>query len=1116
MSNVDPAALEAGAQATDIPRFLPLLDREKNPAPRDDDRWFRHTPGTAPLAEYATSMRIPPPRSAPERFKSIPSPWARLLLFQHALFSPTHPAHARIVSEWRGLLGCIALDGYLPLGLTATDVTLPRDGSVMGALREMAPGPDDPRWTRMALLRLGNRVVGGTSPHTLVFTGIRPVEASVPFREEGRLIDPAAYYGLRDDTVILTLLARWVRALLQGPDAAGFKGDLLAFFGDHPDDEEEDTRTHLILTRLQEWLVDIMRHLNRLGGEPELPTRAEGQPLLKELFPHPHPGASLFLRLRAIRPEDGTGYVPPPFVSDLRMRDVDQVVRPGFTGRVCHTDGRPFTGTVRLRRGFDAVVTDGKMEPGAQEAQLDPPVAPPLGEFFEPALIAVDEISDRVRVLSTETRHFFYPLRPEILQHLNVDDLQDCVRVTGDMEGGFEVVLSVPVQRGLQVEWRRSYPPDAVVTRFYTPTLGIWPDFVAPAWKHYYYFVRFAGTTRNLEMEPLPRAEHPEAVQGPYRWGRLTAPPAAWQASAEGQRGLLLAVPLDPRSSGGKDPWEVSVDFGSTNTRVFRLARDVNRNRTAEPVVLKPRACTLLGSPNEFPQRFFLSPGNHDVEQVEELRSLVAAHEISPQSKSREWLPADGVIFWQSLTGGVGHEGLRANLKWHENDSDDQRAFRSYITQLLLSVSAEAVAAGGRLKSVATAYPSVFPTYLYTSHQNEWRNLLKALGVEHKTPVPESAAVATYMVRQRGGNITSNLISVDVGGSTADLAVWSRGTVHLTDSVRFAGEVVGNLVATDAKIREVLTSAAAAMLPGGAAFVWEQQAFNGLIFNALLRAVAQQEENTGSIRLAEAVYRGPGKPGERLIAHVGYLFAALSYLAGLMVRRAGVRSQQYNLYFAGRGSEFLAWLDVLRRGASVGVPEAFFAAALHTPDSPGGRGGGGTTVPANAAAREVSVSVHPPAEHAKLEVGKGLLLEPLQGVEPASERVSFLGETGFEGPNGKVRWTEDLTFSMLKTLRMPRRSPGASELLLLRGFVNAFWSTPHTRAVAEALGITPTSVDTHADDVVERLFGDQSPWARSQATREVDDHGLLEPFFVTGARVLLEKITGNGDLFPKG
>jgi hypothetical protein len=1124
MSTIDTGAGDVAAGAADIPRFLPLLNREKNPAPHDDASWFRHTPGTGPLAEYATAMVIPPPRSAPERFKSIPSPWARLMLFQHALFSPTHPAHARIVSEWRGLLGCIALDGYLPLGLRAVDVTLPTDGRVvMGALREMAPGPDDPRWTRLALLSLGHRVVGGTSPHTLVFTGIRPVEAPVPFREGGRLIDPAAYYGARGDTTTLALLARWLRPLVEGPEAAAFRRDLLTFFGDQPDADEEDTRTHLILTRLQEWLADINALLRGLGGEPELPTELDTQPF-KDLFPPPHPGASLFLRFRGIRRAGEA----PPFVPDLRMRDGQHVLLPGFGGRIYQDDGRPFNGAVRLRPGFDAVVSDGVVETAVQASQLDGTVAPPLGELFESTMIAVEEVAETSAVaLSAGARRFLFPFRPEVLQYLPAAALASCTSASGDLEAGFEVVLSIPVQRGLRMEWRRAYPPDAVVTRYFTPTLGVWPNFTAPDWNHHYYYVRLAAADRNLEVQPVVHGESaPEPVsRGPNRWGRLASPAAAWQGSADGRKGLLLALPPEAVGSGSEE-WEVSIDFGSTHTRVFRAAHDVNGKPTVKAVELKPRACTLLGAPSEFPLRFFLAPENH-VEQMVELRSLVMrGADASPPRKGAEWLPSDGVIFWQSLTGGLRHEGLRANLKWHENGSEDQQAFRSYITQLLLSVAAEAVAGNARLKSVATAYPSVFPSYLYNSHLAEWRALLKELGVKHVAPVPESSAVATYLVRKRGGKVTSNLISVDVGGSTADLAVWAGTKVRSTDSVRFAGGLVGSLVATDTGVREELERAAeSVLLRGTAAFAWEEGPFNSLIFNALLRAVSQREGPEGARRLAEAVYGGgPGRPGERLIAHAGYLFAALSYLAGLMVRRAGLQHTDYDLYFAGRGAEFLPWLEVLRTDASSTIPRVFFSAALSTPDtvpSPddaGVRGRRAAAVPGPAVAAPLpNVNVHLPENDAKLEVGQGLLLKPLGGDRPSPERLSFVGETGFEDAKGPVRWTDPLTFGSLKALRMPERTLGPGDLLLLRGFVTAFAATPETRLLGDALGISADSVTTHvASRVVERIFGDRSPWARAQTTREVDDHALLEPFFVTGAKVLLEEVTRNPDLFQDG
>src|SRR5689334_24734306 len=46
---------------------------------------------------------------------SVPTPWARLLLFEAALYDAEHPAHEEVVDQWRGLLGTIALSELLRL-----------------------------------------------------------------------------------------------------------------------------------------------------------------------------------------------------------------------------------------------------------------------------------------------------------------------------------------------------------------------------------------------------------------------------------------------------------------------------------------------------------------------------------------------------------------------------------------------------------------------------------------------------------------------------------------------------------------------------------------------------------------------------------------------------------------------------------------------------------------------------------------------------------------------------------------------------------------------------------------------------------------------------------------
>src|SRR5688500_18757470 len=53
---------------------------------------------------------------------SIPTIWARPLLFEMALFSKNHKLHEQIVGEWRGLLALIALFEFKGLPLTVMPI----------------------------------------------------------------------------------------------------------------------------------------------------------------------------------------------------------------------------------------------------------------------------------------------------------------------------------------------------------------------------------------------------------------------------------------------------------------------------------------------------------------------------------------------------------------------------------------------------------------------------------------------------------------------------------------------------------------------------------------------------------------------------------------------------------------------------------------------------------------------------------------------------------------------------------------------------------------------------------------------------------------------------------
>ena len=92
---------------------IPLLPRLKEDyTVREFDNagiWERRD--SVALVSISESLDVADTRLASAEVDSIPSMWARPLLFEMALYmdDTNHPMHKRILGEWRGLLTMLAL-----------------------------------------------------------------------------------------------------------------------------------------------------------------------------------------------------------------------------------------------------------------------------------------------------------------------------------------------------------------------------------------------------------------------------------------------------------------------------------------------------------------------------------------------------------------------------------------------------------------------------------------------------------------------------------------------------------------------------------------------------------------------------------------------------------------------------------------------------------------------------------------------------------------------------------------------------------------------------------------------------------------------------------------------
>lgn len=1063
-------------------KFLPAFSPGASPhRPKSDGGWHDASHGTAALLSYAESLDLLDTSPA-VRLRSLPSPWARLLLFDQALSHGNHPMRADARAQWRGMLGCVAFASYWNKegqSLSVRRVALSADPA-LGLLRDLAPNADQPQWREIALLYWDSSLIGCASPLTLVCPTIRTLSPDVPFHVRGRFVDPGAHFHANGEVEHLQLLHGWVVDLHGRLHRA--RAELTDFLGfDRPD---------RLLQELADWAGDL-RQL--------LPSQGAPAPEVVELFPsyqaEQFPASGVLAQLVALAPGSRSGI---PEDTDLRLpddeADVPRVFDPGHTGLLVREDGQRWQGTLTVGRGLSVHVEEGRVTT-QQQSVASRATVPPLDRFFTETLgqLANSE-APRAQLLTAENKQFLFPFHPAILEYLSVDELVRYTDVARE-SAGWHVQVRLPLLRGQYLRWEKTYTLASAIT--HTPSLAIWPDFASSQWRHYFYHERQIAAADNesrLTLSPVARvrsaggrveeeADPEEFQSGAHRWGRSTVPLRAWTASAGPVSGLFFNTPLPPAPVGDAE-WTVSVDFGSTNTRVFRRAG----SSAPEPVRFRLRTLEVLNPEGSQLNRWFFpvgsSQGPQDFEEFISGVLFPTERSLQDRSDGARWLPADGIAFFPSEGRDLVEKQGRVeyNLKWGTRDEKIEQARRSYLMQILLWTAAEGAAKGIQVRRVRTAYPEVLTPTHRIAHEYAWKHACEAIGLEHEMKLSESRALAEYLKHAEQAPVQQAVIAIDVGGSTADLTIWTNNAPASNDSVHWAGNVMVNAVARQSAVRSALSEAYGTVQPGRS-LGWRpsgEEETNILLFLLALKRFSERSAPPVTDWLQAAAV-GPSTPVGRLVSTAAYLFAGISYLMGCAAQRNKIPASHFELHFAGRGSLFLRWLDLLGPGLKEELPKRFFRLGLE---------------------REAGVSVHL-SKSPKEEVGRGLLWAAREYGGEGGERTTFLGEDGVTMRSGEaLDWRAELDKRRLADIEQV-----TDALPRFERFLSGFGELPVLQRVAADLDLGRSTDSGVRGRLVGALLR-----CRDAARQAGDAHAVeVEPFPIVTARTLLHTVLSARD-----
>jgi hypothetical protein len=341
----------------------------------------------------------------------------------------------------------------------------------------------------------------------------------------------------------------------------------------------------------------------------------------------------------------------------------------------------------------------------------------------------------------------------------------------------------------------------------------------------------------------------------------------------------------------------------------------------------------------------------------------------------------------------------------------------------------------------------------------------------------------------------ANTIALDIGGSTTDIAIWTKGVLEVQESVKMAAGAASRHVESLPAFQEWLVKKFLEEEPYKPRNIlrpgYSPKEMKKRTFHAALKKLAEENLLDSFIK---GVLAARGKPEvQSFLSPVIYLFSAVSYYAGLLTRKAiKQEAKSYYVFYCGKGGQLLRWIP-----SGEDVVKQMFAAGVVGP----GSGDKTRTLPNI----EPKVSKHP-----KMEVGRGILVEKniaLQVNHKAQPEDIYSEATATvtvaESGYGELKWDDNLKPEMLPYVL--QHLPELDKLEEMNHFITTFNNSNLTAVVAKQLGISSHFPGTRYRDKLMQEY--------SNKIAEGLEKALIEPLFITETKVLLELITKTPDLF---
>lgn len=866
--------------------------------------------------ELASKLSIPEQLIESQIIGAIPTPWARLLIFEQALFNTKHPLHTSILSEWRGLLACFCFSSHIGFEITYDQINLSNlrqnisESKVSYSFKQTKPtgtSDTDTLWDRFDLIRVNNYVIGAVSPRTIVFTTAEKLKKlPIPWYKNGRFLDPKVYFKEIED---LRILSAWI---IKAIDNLQINLSAIPNIG-------------RIVQLFQKWQNEI-----EIDPVENLSFNSFGNPPLSLIPITIQDGIDIEsdVILKPTKKIDK----PPLLVSESILKDDSRRIYKGIRGNE--------TLVKRLPTG----IKGDKFSDSIPYPWLNP------DKLFTDVLIQITTINEK-NAYCLKPQHsdktFLFPFKKEILDYFNSDELSGRVSIKNLSSRDIQIILRLPTTSGKKdEEFSRVYsnpvdflniyqkPAENTIVNIDTPpVIELYPNFVHENWDKYFVFLAMQVNEQHGETlhfvvfptdpDPFIRKKglQTQVYEKEFIWLSENFPEALI-FDFFGAAGILpikkpsILTPHLPKSA-----YNVAVDFGESNTTVFWAPENAELGSLCNRVEFQARNIPLT-SVDEITRDSILRSGF--LPQADIKTCLDTSIITYPNPPIGDNGIKDGVIYLPDVFREIHRESeqgyISAGLKWAD-DVGEKDKVTIYLEQLLTMIEAEAFSINRAIIKYKWAFPQSFNLEMINKFNDRWNTIISKIGKisREKKPssasITESMAICQYLKGTKEDAVIegNSLFGIDIGGSTTDIGVWSKNQMVIRDSFRLAGWTLSHLLTRNKEIGATLARILRNRLNqdvGNMIFSGDDSQIS-MYWNRLLRYLYETklfDRFVGEIRASRDKNCSAMTTVAITTAALTVFYSGIRAGSWHEIKKEPLPGNQPRLFFTGNGGNLLLWL----------------------------------------------------------------------------------------------------------------------------------------------------------------------------------------------------------------